>query len=279
MGEHLPLFHFKPDLNWLLLGGKGCTMRCPFCNTWRHSQTGSVRTVRLEPGEIVQSAIAKRCKGISFGVNEPAPMQEFVQDVFVAGREAGLETHLATGGMWSSACLRELLPYTSAVTLGLKGLDESFLSKTLGCERGAVLEVLALLVALRIHFEVSWLVMPGITDSAAEAGRLREQLANLDTTPPIILLPYLPDYTWKDQARPATLADLQAFRRELSGYPGTVYELHPDSSEMNTRCGKCSRPLVRRGMAGLIITSHPHGKPKDKCPGCGTSVPYVVSTS
>jgi pyruvate formate lyase activating enzyme len=274
--EHLPLFHYRPNVGWLLIGGKGCTMRCPFCNTFRYSQTGGVRTAPQGPGEIVESAIAKRCKGISFGVNEPAPMQEFVQDTFIAAQEAGLSTHLSTAGMWRTEALRELLPHTSAVTLGLKGLDESTLAKSFGGDKGTIVEVLKTLLVRQIHVEVSWLVIPGMSDRPQDAEELLGILGAFEAHPPILLIPFTPDYTWAGNHEASGLRELQQFRRNFAGYKGSVYELHPDSAELNTRCTKCSRPLIRRGITGLIVTSFNDGRPKDKCASCGTPVPYVI---
>lgn len=273
--DDLPLFHYKPSISWLQLATRGCTMRCPFCNTYRFSQTGGVRSFRLTIEEIIAKARADRCQGISFGVNEPAPAHEFVFDTFKAARAAGLETHVATGGMWSREALRELTPFLSAATVGLKGLDASFLTGTLGSNKEAVLGNIDLLLTRGVHVEITWLVIPGLTDDAAQASDLRSRLSMHENPPPIILLPFEPGFTWREPA-PARLAHLRQFHKFFIGYAAPVYEFHADSTAMNTLCTNCGRPLIRRGIAGLIITSVPGGEPRKTCPACGTPVPYVI---
>jgi len=273
--EELPLFHYKPSISWLRIGGKGCTMRCPFCNTYRFSQTGAVRSVPMMPDEIVADAQEKQARGVAFGVNEPAPMHEFVFDTFREARAAGLDTHLATNAMWSPDALMELAPLVSAATVGLKGFDSAFFAETLGADRFTIETNIQLLLAQDVHVEISWLLIPGLTDSPEQVRSLLDCLAEMDRWPPIMVLPYYPDFTWKDP-REATLGDLKEFHRILKDYRGGVYELHEESPAMNTCCTQCGRPLVRRGLAGLIITRYPTGKPKDECPQCGAKVPYVV---
>lgn len=275
--DQLPLFHFKPSNTWTRLSSRGCTKRCPFCNTHRYSLSGAARAYRQSPEQVVAEAIASGSHGISFGVNEPAPMHEFVAEVFAVARGEGLDTHLATSGMWSTEALREILPITSAVTLGLKGTDTAFHEETLGAHRDEILANINMMLTLGTHLEITWLVIPGITDHAHQASTLIDLISQYDWQPPIILIPYAPDFTWKEP-RAARLEDLSRFHREaLSSYSGYVYELHPESTALNTCCWSCNRPLVRRGLAGLIMTCDPGGNPREQCPTCGTPVPYVTA--
>ncbi|MBI1291634.1 radical SAM protein [bacterium] len=275
--DDLPLYHFKPGESWLQVGSRGCTMRCPFCNTWKHSQVAGSLAPPVSPEQIVEQAVAGRLSGISFGVNEPVHLHEFVYDTFVAAKQAGLHTHMATSGLWSEAPIREMAPVLDAVTVGLKGLNESFYQAELGGELPTVLEAITLLHALDVHLELTWLVIPGCTDKQGEAVALMDFLSRLGTAPPIILVPYEPSFTWSNEGNAATLEHLKAFRAHFKDYGNSVYEAHEDSAENNTRCMKCGRTLVRRGMARLVITSVPHtGRPKSECPTCGTPVPYRI---
>jgi pyruvate formate lyase activating enzyme len=274
--EDLPLYHYKPDIGWVQVGSRGCTMRCPFCNTHRYSQGGGAMAQGATPESLVNFAKETRAKGISFGVNEPTHLHEFVDDVFSAARAASLDTHLATNGMWSPDPFRDILRKTSAVTIGLKGFSDQFYQEALGGDLPTIHQNLQQLAAIGVHFEVSWLVIPGRTDSPQEATAFVRFMRDLGAAPPLILLPYQPDFTWQATTQPSTLDHLRAFRTALAEYQGVVYIAHDDASENNTRCLQCGRTLVRRGMARSVVTSHPTGKPKDRCPACNTRVPYIV---
>ena len=274
--EDLPLFHYKPGINWVRLSGRGCTMRCPFCCTWRFSQAGGVRTVKFLPADAIPHAEKSGSRGISFGVNDPAPLHEFVYDVFQAALEAGLETHVATGGMWNEEPLREIARVTRAFTFSLKGLDETFHQIQLGANLASILGGIRMLLAQGSHVEIAWLLIPGHTDSAEQAERLLSLMAGLDHQVPLIILPYQPEFTWRDHSEAATLGHLRAFRELLGGALPFVYIHHPESVEMNTRCTHCSRTLVRRGLARQVITSTPDdGSGATRCPSCATAVPFV----
>lgn len=274
-GENLPLFHHRPGLSWVRIAGRGCTMRCPFCNTWRFSQAGGVRLVRFLPQEAVALAREGGSGGISFGVSEPAPMHEFVYDTFMEAREAGLETHVATGGMWSTAALREMAPVCGAFTFGLKGLSEEFHQRELGSDLGVVLANIEMLSAIGAHVELTWLLIPGVSDGEDHARVLVEFLHGLERRPPVIILPYLPDYTWTGKSQPSGLEELRRFHHLLAPYEGSRYILHPDSPEMNTRCRGCGKTLVRRGLARMVVTGEGAEDRDHGCPQCGTPLPFA----
>ncbi|MCC5874892.1 MAG: radical SAM protein [Candidatus Sumerlaeia bacterium] len=273
--ENLPLFHYKPDINWVRLAGRGCTMRCPFCDTWKYSQVGGVRQSRMTPDEAISIARESGAGGIAFGVNEPAPMHEFIEETFNAALRAGMETHLATSAMWSQEPLREIAAVTSAFTIGLKSMDHDFCQTQLGCDLDIVLSNIDMLLTIGAHVELTWLPIPGHSDTPEETERLLTFLGRLRPHPPVILLPYRPDYTWGTTSRASTLKELRGISEQLSNHPGMVYILDPDSPEINTRCRGCGKTLVRRGMARMVITSERNGEPLTACPKCGTPVPFV----
>lgn len=277
--DDIPLYHYMPDIDWMLLGGKGCTMACPFCNTARFSQSGAVRAVPADPDRIIDRCLKTNIHGISFGISEPAPMHEFIYDVFQLARRNNIATHLSTSGLWSLDPFQEILSVTDAVTFGMKGLSEQLYQTTLSGDLKTSLENLRIASAKSgVHVEVTWLLIPTITDRGKDIETLMKFLERVDRHPPLLLLPYTPAFTWKGAQFPAaTLADLEAFRDRLTNYTGPVYTLHSDCKDLNTRCQNCGRTLVRRGMVRSVITQDVYtGKPRDKCPQCGAPAPYVV---
>lgn len=273
--ENLPLFHYKPDINWVRLAGRGCTMRCPFCDQWRFSQVGGVRLTRMTPEEAVSIARESGAGGIAFGVNEPAPMHEFIEETFTAAISAGLETHLATSAMWSPDPLREIAAVTRAFTIGLKSMDHDFCQTQLGCDLNVVLSNIDMLLTIGAHVEITWLPIPGHSDTGEETGRLLQFLSRLRPHPPVILLPYRPDYTWAESTSLGAIQRLREIREQLSSHPGLVYIQDPDCAEINTRCQGCGKTLVRRGMARMVITSERDGEPLAACPKCNAPVPFT----
>lgn len=275
--ENLPLFHYKPEINWMRLGSKGCTMACPFCSTAKYSQIGAVSTRPFSPTQIVEKALSVQCRGISFGVAEPASIHEYVEDVFATAKSHGVSTHVATSGMWSPEALRDIANHIDAVTIGLKGFDPNFYQRFLNGDFAEIIKSVEQLLLLEtIHVEISYLLIPGITDNREQAESFRTFVEERAPQTPILIIPYRPDFMWKTQERPGDLQDMKKFKKYFEGYGGPIYLLHPESADINTRCCSCGRTLVRRGMARAVITSQPGGGPKDRCPSCNEPVPYVI---
>lgn len=266
-GAELPLFHHAPGSRWLRLGMKGCTMRCPFCNTSRYSQVGAARTEVFQPAELAELALSHEARGISFGVNEPAVSHEFVCDVFDAAREAGLETHLATSGSWCEEPFQEVLERTTAMTFGFKGFSAEFLQ----AECGGPLDFIRLnaetAVARGVHVEATYLVLDGQEGWRGQLDEFGAWVEGLQPRMAVVLLPLEPAFTWKDR-RPDR-ASVPWARERLAGRLPHVYILDPEGGRMDTHCEKCGTVLVRRGLAGTIVRS------EGVCPKCASQTPFA----
>lgn len=273
-GEQIPLFHFKPENKWLSLSGKGCTMRCPFCSTYKFSQTGGVRMYTMTAADIIQYAQIEGCQGISFGVNDPAPMHEWVYDVFVEAKNAGLNTHLATSGMYSPEAVREILTVTDSITIGLKGFQEYFYSSVLGGDLNTIKENIDVVLTLGQELELTWLVIPGMTDTEEVVRPLKSFLEPFPNKPPVLLLPYSPSFSWTEP-RKAALSDLDKVANLFKDYRGQVYTIDPNGSRLGTRCPKCGKTLIRRGVTGLIVSVN-RDTENGSCPNCNSELPFIL---
>jgi len=265
----LPLYHFKPADSWLLLGLKGCNMRCTFCNTWQYSQTGGVRSEPMLPEEIVAAARDAKACGVSFGVSEPAIAHEFVADVFKAARAAGLLTHIATSGEWNNDAFGEILALTDAVTFGAKGWNERFVS----AECGGHLELLRLnietAIARRIHAEIAWLAVESVPTLGEDASAFAAWIAERRPRTPVIVQGLKKEYSWRGEAT-STEVCRAVFERIRAKLPN-VYIADGAEEAASTHCPGCGKTLVWRGPSGTTLVPL-NGT---ACPGCGAPVPLV----
>ncbi|MBI5155590.1 radical SAM protein [Candidatus Poribacteria bacterium] len=264
----LPLYHFKPGMKWLLLGLKGCNMRCPFCNTARFSQLGGVRTQPLRPDEAPELARGYGAEGIAFGISEPAVAHEFVADVFAEARQAGLATFLQTSGAWNEDAFREILAVTDAVTFGFKGFDEQFLNNECGGHLEFIRQNVEAAIAVGTHVEASFLAIEDLPAMLDQARAFAEWLASRNARVPVVVLRLRKAFSWRGSStsNEALMEVREAIREHLE----FVYLNEPDAGYMTTHCPSCDRVLVRRGLAGTIVTPDQGGC----CPQCGTPVPY-----
>ncbi|MBX3730311.1 MAG: radical SAM protein [Candidatus Sumerlaeia bacterium] len=266
----LPLYHYYPASRWLRIGMKGCNMRCPFCNTFSFSQLAGVRTLGRSAADLVAAAEAQGLRGISFGVNEPLVSHEFVVDVFRLARQRGLHTHIATSGTWCLDPYREIVEVTDALTFGFKGFDGGYLLGECGGHLEFAMQNLATAVRHGRHVEATLLVMDGQANWREQAGEFGKWLAGIDTEIPAVLLGIEPAFAWKGEQ--TSRESLFEVRDLLLGHLRSVYIHDPELGFMDTACRECGRLLVRRGLAGTILT---HGA-EGGCPNCGAALPFAL---
>lgn len=214
LSADLPLYHFQPGARWLLLGMRGCNMRCPFCETHAYSQAGAVRTEHFLPEEVVELCRDEEVEGLSFGINEPAVALEYVIDCFAKAREVGLHTHMATSGLLSIEVFFEAIPLLSAVTFGLKGFDSRFLSMQCGGQQDVILQNIEAAVARRLNVEICFLVMADQPGWCKQAESFARRIAEISPRVPCILKRLDGAYMWEGMQSPAESLD---HAREIVG--------------------------------------------------------------
>lgn len=268
--ETIPLYHFHPGTNVLLIGTQGCTMRCPFCNTWRYSQAGT-RTYNLSPEELVGSALKRGVDGVAFGVNEGALDMEFIIDSTPLIHEAGLFVVIATNGFMQAAPLFELMTYTDAAVVGVKGLNDKFHEKICGGYRR---EILNNIISMnnKTHLEISLVIIGGKNDNEREFEDFAHWISHIQPhAPPLHLWQYQPAFQYTDPATdPMSMFFLQEKARRILPY---VYLSNMLEQEANiTYCPSCRLPLIRRGNR-TIKMSNLDGS---MCKGCRNEIPVIL---
>ncbi len=71
-------------------------------------------------------ALEKKIPTISFTYNDPISFYEYMYDVAKLARAKGLKILWHSNGSLNPQALRELLKYTDAVTIDLKGFTDKF---------------------------------------------------------------------------------------------------------------------------------------------------------
>lgn len=267
--ESLPLYHFHPGTKALLIGTQGCTMRCPFCNTWRVSQAGT-RTNYVSPEDLVSSALQKGVGGVAFGVNESVLDFEYIIDAAPLIHDAGLFVIMATNGFIQSAPLFEVLPHVDAFIVGLKGFNDKFHEKICGGFRHEISKSI-ISINIKTHLEITLVIIKGKNDNEKEFEDFLHSVSRMQPEPPPFhLLQYHPAFQYSDPPTdPLFMFYLQEKARRILPY---VYLSNMKEKEANiTYCPSCRRPLILRG-EGKIDKTNLEGI---GCKNCGTDIPIV----
>ncbi|MBW1669208.1 MAG: AmmeMemoRadiSam system radical SAM enzyme [Deltaproteobacteria bacterium] len=268
--EKKPLYHFAPGSRAFSIATPGCNWRCKYCQNWDLSQ-GEIEGSSISPEEIVMKAKDEGCQGISYTYSEPTIFYELTYDTAKIAHREGLYNTYVTNGYMNPEPIREIAPYIDAVTVDFKGSGEKEFLREFSSvpDPEPIYRGLEEWRRLKVHIEITDLLVPQIGDSMKETKRLVEWIKeNLGTETPIHFIRFFPHYLVLDlpQTPLETLEEAYEIAKRMGMkyvYIGNVY-----GEKNNTYCPRCGKLLVNRmGMKTLeyrIIDG--------KCPYCNEKI-------
>jgi pyruvate formate lyase activating enzyme len=245
-------------------------MRCPFCNTWRFSQAGT-RTYYVSPEDLVRAALQKGAGGVAFGVNEAVLDLEYIIDAAPLFHEAGLFVIMATNGFIQPAPLFEVLAYTDAVIVGIKGMNDKLHEKICGGSRREIFNNI-ISMNIKTHLEISVIIIREKNDNEKEFEEFLHWVSSIQPEPPPFhLWQYRPAFQYSAPATdPMSMFYLQEKARRILPY---VYLSNMVEQEANiTYCPSCRLALIMR-REGLIDMTKLEER---KCKSCGKEIPLIL---
>lgn len=226
--EKKPLKDFHPGSRILSVGSYGCNLRCPFCQNHEISMTdrGIPGTEAVSPRQLADTALAWKERngagniGVAYTYNEPLVGWEYVRDTARLVREYGMVNVLVTNGTASQQVLEELLPWTDAMNIDLKGFREAYYRK-LGGDLETVKAFIAR-AAESCHVELTTLIVPGENDSPEEMEAQARWISGLDPAIPLHITRFFPGYRMRDKGA-TDVEQLYRLARTAGKYLEKVY--------------------------------------------------------
>jgi len=252
--EKKPLYHFKPGSKILSLGFAGCNLRCPFCQNWHISQNTNISGKWMKPGEIISSALKQDIPSIAYTYSESLIHIEYLLDCMMLARRYGIANVLVTNGCVNNKAAVKVLKFADAVNVDLKSFSEKTYYKQLGGDLQTVLNFIELACKMRVHVEVTTLVVPELNASEKELSSIADYITSVNKDIPWHLSAYHPEYRWN--APPTNPDFLLQTANEAKKKLSFVYTGNIVSSN-DTFCEVCTGVLVKRNgynidLSGLI---------------------------
>ncbi len=274
--EKEPQHHFLPGTQILCLGTAGCNFRCLHCQNWHLSQR-SIEEINyyydLTPEKVIATAQEQNIPTISFTYNDPISFYEYVYDIAKLAKENGLRILWHSNGTLNPEPLKELLKYTDAVTIDLKGFTDKFYREVSSAELAPVLETLKTIKQSGVWLEIVNLVIPTYNDDTGDIRRMCAWIRdNLGPDVPLHFSRFGPTYRLaKLPPTPVgTLETAYDIAREeglnyvtLGNVPGHVGN--------STFCPACGRRIIHRVHFNILANELTDGK----CRFCGHPIPGV----
>jgi len=266
--EKKPLYHFKPGTKILSLGFAGCNLRCPFCQNWHISQNIDVSGKWMKNGEIISAALRQNTPSIAYTYSEPLIHIEYLLDCMMLARRHGIANVLVTNGCVNYKAAVKILKFADAVNVDLKTFYAETYKTCMGGNLQTVLDFIELADKMRVHTEITTLVVPDLNDSNDELSAIADYIASVNKDIPWHLSAYHPDYRWNaPPTDPAFLIHTanEARKKLPFVYPGNI------AADNDTLCTICGAALVKRHGYNVDVSGIIAGN----CASCGKS-PLIV---
>lgn len=273
--EKEPQLHNLPGTNILCIGTVGCNFRCKQCHNWHLSRSspGELHTYDLPPERVVALSLRQNIPTISFTYNDPIVFYEYVYDVAVLAKEKGLNILWHSNASIGPEPLRELLKYTDAVTVDLKGFSEKVYRQTYSAELAPVLQALKIIKEEGIWLEIVNLIIPTINDDPNEIRKMCEWIKeNLGEEVPVHFSRFVPAYklTHLPHTPVKTLEMAREIAREVGLHYATIGNV-PGHKYNSTFCPKCDKRLIHRLHFQVLRNNIKDGE----CKFCGHKIPGI----
>lgn len=202
--EKKPLKNFRPGTRILSVGSYGCNLRCPFCQNHEISMVRETEadSLYLTPERLADTALEWNRRdagniGVAYTYNEPLVGWEYVRDSARLVKEYGMVNVLVTNGTASMEILEELLPFTDAMNIDLKGFRADYY-RMLGGDFDTVKAFIAKAVR-SCHVELTTLIIPGENDILEEIEDESQWIADLNPEIPLHITRFFPRFHMTDR--------------------------------------------------------------------------------
>jgi pyruvate formate lyase activating enzyme len=276
--EKKPLNHFYPGSIVLSLGSVGCNFRCLHCQNY-HISTATPEDNSLSeisPEKAVDLAKCHRCKGIAWTYNEPTIWFEYTLDSAKLAKKLDLYTVYVTNGYINEQPLKEISPYLDAMNVDIKAFTEGFYKKVCKARLAPVLHTCEFAKNLKIHLELTYLVIPGLNDSVDEIKKFCSWVSDsLGKETPVYFSRFHPYFKMKEV--PSTPLETLIKANKIAKDTGLLYSYLGNVSHEkyeNTYCPSCHNIIIQRSGFNTKITGLKNGK----CDKCKANIPIITDS-
>ncbi len=227
------------------------------CQNFLVSQsTNTSNTKYQSPQDLIKRAKKANVRGFAFTYNEPTIHQDYIMDLGheLTVKQLPFDIVLKTNGFANKPVLRNLSLFVSAMNVDIKGDKEEY-QRTCGGTLAPVMDAVEWISTLKVHLEISYLVLPRQVNDLQYHRRMRDWLVSISSNIPIHILYFYPFHKMTDATyRPKDLLQvIDVFKVKMKN----VYVSNVFSKGMihnrNTICSECSDVLIDRSLSKVVV--------------------------
>lgn len=271
--EKKPLFHYLPGTGSFSIATAGCNLHCMYCQNWEISQREpeNTRNISLSPQEVVDGAVAAKCRTIAYTYSEPVIFFEYTSDTARLAHKKGLSNIWVTAAYINPEPLKEAITFVDAANIDLKGITDKFY-RTMS--KGTLKPVLDAIVTMKregVWVELTNLVVPTYNDTEEDFSRLCGWIVdNVGKDVPVHFSRFWPMYQLKNL--PPTPEETLTRARNIAMSKGIHYAYVgniPGHKGNNTYCPACKKIIIDRRGYSILEYNIAGGK----CKFCSHPIP------
>ncbi|HOI18531.1 MAG TPA: AmmeMemoRadiSam system radical SAM enzyme [Candidatus Woesearchaeota archaeon] len=273
--EKKPMFHFIPSSKTLSVAIAGCNLKCLNCQNFEISLGDSKKTViiKLTPHELVEEAIKKGVKIISYTYTEPTIFYDYMIDTAKIAKRKNIKNIIVSNGYINPKPLEELCSLLDGANIDLKCFDEKGMQRLTSGSIYPVLKSLKLIKSKKVFLEITNLIVPQYSDDLKAIKDMCKWIVkNLGKDTPIHFSAFYP--TYKLSNLNVTPNELLKQARKIAVDVGLNFVYIGNTRILdaeNTYCPSCKHILIERKGYQIYNNNIDNGK----CNFCKQIIPGV----
>ncbi|MCB0832185.1 MAG: AmmeMemoRadiSam system radical SAM enzyme [Bacteroidetes bacterium] len=242
--EKKPFFHYYPNSVILSIAPNGCNLKCSFCQNHQFTaEKAETKEINLQT--ILEYSGKSHSIGVAYTFTEPLIWPEYLVDATRKLKGIGQKNILVSNGYVNEKPLRDVLPYVDAINISVKAMRNEVYEKYMEGNADVVLNSIRI-AAKETHLEVTYLLIPGLTDSDKDIGDFIDFMVEVNKDIPVHFKRFFPHYKMTDIPMTPNETMVKAYKlanQKLS----YIYLIDTDIDGVSdTFCPNCKRLIIKR---------------------------------
>lgn len=242
--EKKPFYHYYPNSTILSLAPNGCNMRCHFCQNHEMALTKK-DTKEISLQTILDYSGKSHSIGVAYTFTEPLIWYEFLLDSTRKLKGIGQKNILVTNGYLNQKPIEDIIPYIDAMNISVKSMRPETHERLTESKLEVILSSIKSAFG-KTHLELTYLLVPGETDSPEEVGDFVDFVAGINKDIPVHFKRFFPHHKMTSATMTPNDSMVRTYKlatQKLS----YVYLSDTDIDGVSdTFCPNCKRLIIKR---------------------------------
>lgn len=218
-----------PGLRYIVFT-QGCALRCKYCHnpdTWKATDGNETTTEELIEDIVKYKSFMDASKGgVTVSGGEPFLQPEFLKDLLMKCKDAGLHTAIDSSGYVDLKIADPILDYTDLVLLDIKSYNKDVFKSLTGVELDRTLAFAKHLEERGIPIWLRYVFVPNLTDNPEDIEQLAQFVSTLSNLQRIDVLPFhkMGEYKWEQLGYDYTLTDTKEPSKEATDAAVAIFK-------------------------------------------------------